>query len=136
MSELVANQENKTKMIQPPNPAKTELEKKSEVKVEAVRWIKAVRPIILPGGQLLREGEVAQVPVPVAKEFCLKKFGNAYPFSGERVGKNPDAQPGVLVRAVLVTDKEALAVKAQMAIANKSHMDEDLPEPEELPEAL
>lgn len=141
MSEqLVANQDTKTRMVQPPNPEKTKLadDKKKAQEVEAVRWIKAIRPLRLEDGTVISEGEVAQVPVKWAKEFCLKKFVGPYPFSGERIAKNADSQPLQIVRAVLVTEKEALQIRAQMLIAHKSHLDEDLPEAVEVevPEAL
>jgi hypothetical protein len=140
MTQMVAPQDTKTKMVQPPNPDKTKLEteKKKEQVVEAVRWIKAIRPLRLEDGTVISEGEVAQVPVKWAKEFCLKKFNGPYPFSGERTAKNADAQPLSIVRAVLVTEKEALQIREQMLVAHKSHLDEDLPETVEVevPEAL
>lgn len=135
MTQMVAAQDTKTKMVQPPNPDKTKLEeheKKKEQVVEAVRWIKAIRPLRLEDGTVISEGEVAQVPVKWAKEFCLKKFNGPYPFSGERIAKSSDAQAAVIVRAVLVTEKEALQIRAQMLIAHKSHLDEELPEPVEI----
>lgn len=141
MTQLQAPQDSKTKMVAPPSPDKAEMvkppEEKKSASTEGHRWIKAVRPIMLSDGKVLQEGDVALVPLLVAKEYCLKKFSAPYEYSGERQSKSPDAKAGTLVRAVVITEKEALQVQVKMdAVRKQTHLDQDLPEPEELPEAL
>lgn len=134
-TQATAVQDTKTKMVQPPNPDKTKMVS-PEKKTEQCRWIKALKPIRLPDGKMLTEGDAALVDIPTAKEFCLKKFVGTYTFSGERSSKNADAQLPMIVRAMVITEKEGLRISEQMKLTHKSHLDEELPEPEELPEAL
>lgn len=103
----MTNPSNDTKMVQDPARSKMVQPKPATV------WIRAMRPIILSDKRTLSENQVAEVDQKTAKEFCDKKFSNAYPYSGERQQAAPDAAKGQIVRAIRITAEEA---KESMAI--------------------
>jgi hypothetical protein len=68
--------------------------------------IRARRDCMIPGGQILKEGEEAEVAVEVARELC-QKIDGGYGFSGERDKDDAQKSRHNLARAEIVMPEVA-----------------------------